>query len=115
MLGARSVLGRLVAVLLLAVFPAVTTAMPLATPAEAEHAGHHQQGAPQHHPAHHQQCCDLCGAACSGCAGVVAGGQTAAAPVLHELASRALEANRADPLTRSRLLPFPLGPPALLG
>jgi hypothetical protein len=112
--GARSALRRLVAALLLAAFPAITTAMPLAPPAAAEHAGHHQAGAPHHDPAHHQQCCDLCGATCSGCPGVVAGAQTTAASDFSELPSGPVSHSVVEPPARPRLLPFPLGPPALL-
>jgi len=115
----RSVLSRLLAALLLVAFPAVTAAMPLTAPAagsaSADHAGHHKGNAPQQHPGHHQQCCDVCGVACGGCAGVVAAGQTADSPVLLEFTSTPIGAERAEPLNRSRLLPFSLGPPALLG
>jgi len=119
MLPVRSALSRLVAALLLVVFPAVTAAMPLTAPAagaaSADHAGHHKGSAPHQHPGHHQQCCDVCGVACAGCASVAAAGQTADRPVLVESASGFLGTQRAEPLARFRLLPFPLGPPALLG
>jgi len=119
MLPVRSALSRLVAGLLLVVFPAVTAAMPLTAPAagaaSADHATHHKSTAPHQHPGHHQQCCDVCGVACGGCAGVVAAGQTADRPVLVEFVSGFLGTQRAEPLARFRLLPFPLGPPALLG
>jgi hypothetical protein len=117
----RATLARLVAAVLIVVFPAITTAMPLAAPAgthagtsHAGHGGHHKES-PHQQPSHHQQCCDLCGAACVGCA--IGGSAQRSTARLEVLESASFAARRAvvEPFSLARLLPFPLGPPALLG
>jgi len=78
MARARSAFGRLLAALLIVVFPAITATMPLLTSASGhagvthvEHAQHGGGSGPHQHSNQHQQCCDLCGAACGGCVGTL--------------------------------------------
>jgi hypothetical protein len=116
-------LRRLLALLLVALFPATGVAMPLMATSGGDGGTHalagHAAQSDHSHQSHHgsrapaADCCDLCVAACAGC-GIAFGPAVSALPTPGTRS--APRPGRSPARVESRpphLLPYSLGPPAL--